>query len=144
MENNEMVTVSTIKNGLLFDGKRTEKALTFYPDSKVAYTAYAPVFCFLAENGIDCFLVKMPANLAVFGMDKTEDLMGKYNSYKDFYMAGHSLVGATIASYVADNLETFTGLALLGAYTTKSLILEPKNIFQIIYYLFFYKTCHFR
>ncbi len=124
LESSETVEVSEVKEGLFFDGAGTEKALIFYPGGKVEYTAYAPIVRGLAENGIDCFLVKMPANLAVFGVEKAEAIMERYGSYEDWYMAGHSLGGAMAASYVADNLEDFAGLALLAAYTTESLVPE--------------------
>lgn len=127
LESNEKVEVSEIKEGLFFDGTGTEKALIFYPGGKVEYTAYAPIVNGLAENGIDCFLVKMPCNLAVFGVNKAEAIMERYGSYEEWYMAGHSLGGAMAASYVANNLEDFAGLTLLGAYTTESLIPEPND-----------------
>ncbi len=124
LESTELVEISEIKEGLFFDGTGTEKALIFYPGGKVEYTAYAPIVRGLAENGIDCFLVKMPGNLAVFGVDKAEGIMERYKGYKDWYMAGHSLGGAMAASYVAEHLGDFAGLTLLGAYTTENLIPE--------------------
>ena len=105
LESSELVEVSEIKEGLFFDGAGTEKALIFYPGGKVEYTAYAPIVRGLAEHGIDCFLVKMPGNLAVFGINKAEGIMKKYSDYKDWYMAGHSLGGAMAARYVAEHLE---------------------------------------
>lgn len=127
LESSETVEVKEIKEGLFFDGIGNEKALIFYPGGKVEYTAYAPIVRGLAENGIDCFLVKMPGNLAVFGMNKAEGIVERYGGYKDWYMAGHSLGGAMAASYVAEHLEDFAGLVLLGAYTTESLIPKAEN-----------------
>ena len=131
LESSDTVEVSEVKEGLFFDGAGTEKALIFYPGGKVEYTAYAPIIRGLAENGMDCFLVKMPANLAVFGMDKAEAIMERYGSYKEWYMAGHSLGGAMAASYVSDNLEDFAGLVLLAAYPTESLIPEADEMDEV-------------
>ncbi len=127
LESSETVTVSEVKEGLLFDGIGTEKALIFYPGAKVEYTAYAPILRGLAENGMDCFLVKMPVNLAILGQDKAEDIMERYGNYKDWYLAGHSLGGAMAAAYVADNIEDFAGIVLLAAYPTESFI-DVKDI----------------
>lgn len=120
LQSSDTVAVSKIEDGLFFDGAGTEKAMVFYPGAKVEYTAYAPILHGLAEKGIDCFLMKMPANLAILGQDLAEDVMDDYH-YTDWYLAGHSLGGAMAASYVADNREDFAGLVLLAAYPTKSL-----------------------
>ena len=140
LESSETVKVSEVKEGLLFDGSVTDKALIFYPGGKVEYTAYAPIVRGLAENGIDCFLVKMPCNLAVFGMDKAEVIMERYGSYKDWYLAGHSLGGAMAASYVSDHLEDFAGLVLLAAYPTESLIPEADEVREDFFVLTVYGT----
>ena len=140
LENSENVEVKEIKEGLFFDSKGTEKALIFYPGGKVEYTAYAPIIRGLAEHGVDCFLVKMPCNLAVFGMDKAEAIMERYGSYKDWYMAGHSLGGAMAASYVSDNLEDFAGLVLLASYPTESLISEADEVQNDFWVLSMYGT----
>lgn len=121
LESSESVKVSDIREGLLFDGSGTQKALIFYPGAKVEYTAYAPILRGLAENGVDCFLVKMPGNLAILGQDKAEAIMERYGAYEEWYLSGHSLGGAMAAGYVADNLDDFAGLVLLAAYPAESL-----------------------
>lgn len=63
------------KDNIVFlDGSGTEHALIFYPGAKVEYTAYVPMFYTLAQQGVDCFVVKMPGNLAAFGMNKAEEI----------------------------------------------------------------------
>ncbi len=120
LQTTDTVTVSEIEEGLFFDGVGTQKALIFYPGAKVEYTAYAPIVRGLAELGMDCFLVKMPANLAILGEDIAEDILDDYH-YTDWYLAGHSLGGAMAANYVAEHREDFAGLVLLASYPTKSL-----------------------
>ena len=53
--------------------------LTFYPGGKVEETAYAPMLHYLAEQGMDVFLVKMPFRLAVFGMNKADHVMKQHD-----------------------------------------------------------------
>ena len=128
LENSELVEVSEIKEGLFFDGIGTEKALIFYPGAKVEYTAYVPLFYALVEQGIDCFVVKMPENLAILGMNRAEEIMAEY-SYDNWYLSGHSLGGAMAAGFAADNGEKLDGLVLLAAYPTANL---PETDFSVI------------
>lgn len=120
LTSSDTVTVSSIDTGMLFDGPGTTDALIFYPGAKVEAAAYAPLLKEIAENGIDCFLVKMPCNLAFFGINKADDIMADY-SYGHWYLAGHSLGGAMAASYAGKHLNDLDGLILLAAYSTSDL-----------------------
>lgn len=116
----DTVAVSEIAEGWYFDGAGTEDAVVFYPGAKVEATAYAPLLYQLAEQGVDCFLVKMPANLAFFGKNRASDLMEAY-AYENWYLAGHSLGGAMAAIYASEHEEALDGLIFLAAYSTKDL-----------------------
>lgn len=120
LQSGEGVTVTHEDNIVFLDGEGTEDALIFYPGAKVEYTAYVPMFYELAKQGVDCFVVKMPCNLAFFGMGKAADIMEEY-SYENWYLSGHSLGGAMAANYVAENGDNFAGLVLLAAYATGEL-----------------------
>lgn len=114
------VAVSEIADGLYVDGPGKENALIFYPGAKVEYTSYLPLFYGLAEQGVDCFLVEMPCNLAILGQNKAEDIMADYE-YEHWYLSGHSLGGAMAASWASGHLKELDGLILLAAYSTKDL-----------------------
>lgn len=60
--------------GWLFDGPGTEAALVFYPGAKVEAAAYAPVMVAIAEGGVDCYLCKMPLNIALMGKETAEKI----------------------------------------------------------------------
>ncbi len=120
LNGNDSVTVSEISEGLFLDGPGEENALIFYPGAKVEYTAYAPLFLQLAEQGVDCFLVKMPCNLAFLGQNKASGIMASYQ-YDHWYLSGHSLGGAMAASWASSHLNQLDGLILLAAYPTKNL-----------------------
>ena len=83
-------------------------------------TAYAPLLHSLAAEGMDVCLVKMPFRLAIFGMNKADDLMAEYD-YTHWYIGGHSLGGAIAADYAASHGQQLTGVVLLAAYATKPL-----------------------
>ena len=120
LTSSDTVTVSSTDTGMLFDGPGTKDALIFYPGAKVEAAAYAPLLKLIAESGIDCFLVKMPCNLAFFGINKADDIMADY-SYEHWYLSGHSLGGAMAASYAGKHLNDLDGLILLASYSTSDL-----------------------
>lgn len=130
LQGNEQVAVSEMEDGLFVDGPGEEAAVVFYPGAKVEYTAYLPLFYGLAEQGIDCFLIKMPCNLAIFGQNKAEDIMETYE-YKHWYLAGHSLGGAMAASYAAGHSKNLAGLILLAAYPTRDLTREQFSVLSV-------------
>lgn len=112
------VTVTEIPEGLFVDGPGTDQALIFYPGGKVEYSAYLPICYAMAENGLDCFIVKMPFNYAFFGINRADTIMDQY-SYDSYVMGGHSLGGAMAAIYTSKNPEQVDELLLLAAYSTK-------------------------
>lgn len=120
LQSTDTVQVTEISDGLFFDGSGIDTALIFYPGAKVEYTAYAPIMMELAENGVDCFLLEMPYNMAIFGMNQADEILSAY-SYESWYISGHSLGGAMAASYAAGHTEELDGVVLLAAYATESL-----------------------
>ena len=116
------LSITEIEEGYYFDGSGTDAALVFYPGAKVEAEAYAPLMRLLAESGTDCFLCRMPCNLALLDSDMADDIRGKYSSDK-WYIAGHSLGGATAAMLLAKE-DGWDGLILLAAYPTEE-INEP-------------------
>ena len=130
LQKKELVSVIEIEEGYYFDGIGETDAMIFYPGAKVEYTAYLPFLYQLAEQGMDCFLVKMPYNLAIFGKDKAEGIIDRYH-YQHWYLSGHSLGGAMAASYVSEHIEELDGLILLAAYPTKSLKSDSLSVVSI-------------
>ena len=116
----ENVTVVQMDYGWLFDGPSETDALIFYPGGKVEETAYAPLLRRLAEQGMDACLVKMPLRLAVFGVNKADQVM-KCHDYARWVVGGHSLGGAMAASYAAKHASRLEGVAMLAAYPTEAL-----------------------
>lgn len=130
MDGNTLVEIKEIEQGLYVDGPGDESALIFYPGAKVEYTAYLPLLSEMAEQGVDCFLIKMPCNLAFLGKDKAGNILDSYD-YSDWYLSGHSLGGAMAAAYAADHLDELRGLVLLAAYPTKDLKAEGFSVLSL-------------
>ena len=120
LRGSDSLRVSTVESGWFLDGPGSRDALIFYPGGKVEPTAYLPLLTTLAEDGIDCFLVKMPLNLAVFRMEAAAPIQKAY-AYDRWYIGGHSLGGACAALYAARHPNRLSGLVLLAAYATKPL-----------------------
>ena len=113
------VSVVKTSNGLLLDGPGNDTALIFYPGAKVEYTAYSPLFMNLSEEGIDCYLVEMPFNLAFLGQNSADEIIDEGN-YSHYFISGHSLGGAMAASYVNSTNKT-DGLILFASYSTSEI-----------------------
>ena len=115
----DKVNVTKIDNGLFVDGYGNDTALIFYPGAKVEYTSYLSMFCNLASKGVDCYLVEMPLNFAIFGENEADSIIDKTN-YTHYFMSGHSLGGYVASSYLSHTNRT-DGLILLAAYPTEKI-----------------------
>lgn len=120
LKSTENVTVTKTNSAWFFDGEGSDKALIFYPGGKVEETAYAPVLHKLAEKGVDCFLIKMPFRMAVFGANKADDIIRAYD-YDEFFIGGHSLGGSIAAGYALSHPDDLTGVIMLASYPTGKL-----------------------
>ncbi len=123
VENTLNVEVVGAKDYYRFDKVDHEatKGIVFYPGGKVDETAYAPLLLELAAEGYEVYLVKMPAKLAIFGMNAAEDIINEQSHIEEWTMMGHSLGGAMAASFSASHDEEIDKLVLLAAYSTEDL-----------------------
>ena len=119
LKNNNLVKVEKIDKDYYFDGPGTNDIFIFYPGGKVKKESYAPLLNKLAENGIDCYLVDMPFNLAILNINAANRVINNYQ-YESWYIGGHSLGGATASMYLSKN-DKLSGLILLAAYPTKKI-----------------------
>ncbi|MBR3807270.1 MAG: alpha/beta hydrolase [Lachnospiraceae bacterium] len=119
------------KDGIVYAPDEATKGLIFYPGGKVEYTAYIPLMEVLASEGIVCVLVEMPFNLAVLDMNAADGIQEQYPQVEQWYIGGHSLGGAMAATYLADHVNLYEGLILLGAYSTEDLSKEKVRVLSI-------------
>lgn len=113
------VSVIETSNGLFLDGPGNDSAVIFYPGAKVEYTSYLPLLTDLTKRGVDCYLVKMPFNIAFFGEDTADEIINAGN-YTHYYLAGHSLGGVVASDYV-NKTNRSDGLILISAYPTSKI-----------------------
>ncbi|MBR6253033.1 MAG: hypothetical protein IKR04_04250 [Clostridia bacterium] len=112
MKSTDAVKISEENEYFFFDGSREDVALIFYPGAKVEEKAYARLMNLIAQNGIDCYLVKLPFRLALFNANGADDIIKK-NNYKQVYVGGHSLGGVIAGNYAYENMDKVDGLVLV-------------------------------
>ena len=116
------VSVEKVGNGLFLDGPGNDSALIFYPGAKIEYTSYLPLFMDLADDGVDCFIVEMPCNLAFLGIDSADSIIAnKDYDYDKWYISGHSLGGVMASYYAINHTDNLDGLILLASYPADDL-----------------------
>ncbi len=101
---------------IALDSSGEDIGFIFYPGAKVEYTAYLPLLEKVMEQGIDCYLVEMPFNLAILGQSRAEDVMEAHSEIDTWYIGGHSMGGAFAGNYASDHQGEISGVVLLGAY----------------------------
>ncbi|MCR5702402.1 MAG: alpha/beta hydrolase [Lachnospiraceae bacterium] len=130
IKSDDSVSVNRIDSGYYFDGPGTDSAFIFYPGAKVQPEAYAPMLNKLAKEGVDCFLVVVPHDMAMFGINKANNIIDGYN-YKKWYVGGHSLGGAMAGIYASNNNDKISGIVFLAAFSVKK-IDEKDKVLSII------------
>jgi dienelactone hydrolase len=121
MKSDDKVEV-TNEESIMFTPKNVQAstALIIYPGGKVAPEAYAPIARSFAKQGIKTIIVKMPFNLAIFGINKADIVVGQYGDIENWYITGHSLGGVMAARYAKNHQDTIDGLILWASYPEAS------------------------
>ena len=102
--------------------------IVFYPGGFVEYDAYAQLGYLLSLEGFNVYILKMPINLAILGVNRFNQVYNQNESDLPWYIGGHSLGGASASIYAIDHLENISGLFFLGAYPANQSDLSSKNI----------------
>lgn len=116
----ERVSIEDKGKYIFYDGPGTDTALIFYPGAKVDEKAYEALMVGIAEEGTDCFLVKMPLHRAFFGKSRADIIMKSYD-YDAWLMGGHSLGGSMAAEYTKSHGDAVDGLVFLASFSASDL-----------------------
>ncbi len=100
--------------------------IVYYPGGLVKAESYLYQGMLLYEAGYDVIIVKMPLNLAILNREAFLDFYDDSNG--PYYIAGHSLGGASAAYVARDYPDKIDGLILLAAYPPSSVDLSDKNL----------------
>ena len=109
MESNANVTVQDNGNFIVFTPTSTTPitGFIFYPGGHVDCRSYAPVAQEIARLGYMVSIVRMPLSLAVFGINKADEVITAYPKMRYWVIGGHSLGGSMAASYTRKNTDKY-------------------------------------
>jgi hypothetical protein len=106
----------------------------FYPGGKVEAEAYASVLHDIAAEGFLVVDVPMPFDLAVFGVNRAEDVIAANPQIDTWVIGGHSLGGVMAAEYAAVNLDLISGVAFWASYPAEESPLRQSGLAVISIY----------
>lgn len=117
MQSDAAVTVTDQDGIIQFEPVSTSKqpSVLFYPGAFVDPESYSPWARQLAEAGYRTYIVRMPLDLAVMGMNKADQVIESHPD-ETFVLGGHSLGGAMAARYAAEHADQLAGVFFMGAY----------------------------
>jgi hypothetical protein len=127
LESDSAVIVST-KDWIIFEPVISNKNVGFviYPGGRIDFRSYAPMAHRIAAEGYFVVIVRMPLNLAVFGVNIASDIIKLYSQTTSWVIGGHSLGGTMAAQFAHENPSEVKGLVLWAAYPAAGTDL-PKN-----------------
>jgi len=109
----------------------SDTGFIFYPGGLVDPAAYAPLMKSLADQGITSVIVPMPLDLAVFGVNKANDVIAAYPEIKHWIIGGHSLGGSMAAEFVKGHPGVINGIAFMGSYPANDMTQQPIQVVTI-------------
>jgi hypothetical protein len=107
--------------------------LIFYPGGLVDPAAYAPLMRQLSDGGVLAIIVPMPLDLAVFGVNRADEVIAADSDVDTWIIGGHSLGGAMAAEYLKKKPDAVDGLVFLASYPSDSTDLSatPAKVLSI-------------
>ena len=125
LEPDSAVIVSTT-DWLVFQPAISNKSVGFiiYPGGRVDFRSYAPMAHRIAAKGYLVVIVRMPFNLAVFGVNIARDVIKSYSQISTWVISGHSLGGTMAAQFAHENPSEVNGLVLWQHIRHRELICQ--------------------
>lgn len=130
LESDSEVFVSTDLDRIVFQPLLSSENVGFiiYPGGRVDFRSYAPIAHRIAAKGYLVIIVRMPFNLAVFGVNKASDVIKSYPEIRSWAIGGHSLGGTMAAQFAHENPSDIKGLVLWAAYPASGTDLSKDNL----------------
>lgn len=95
---------------------KSTTGVIFYPGAKVQAESYAVIASGLASRGYTTIIVKMPFNLAFFGVNKADKVISNHPEIQTWAIMGHSMGGVFASDYAVNNQNKIKGVIYLAAY----------------------------
>jgi len=90
--------------------------IIFYPGAKVQPESYSVIASQLAANGYTTIIVKMPFNLAIFGVNRANDVIANHPEINSWVIGGHSLGGVFASDYAVNHQDKIKGVVYMASY----------------------------
>lgn len=118
LESNANVTVEDKGDFIVFTPTSHTPITGFilYPGGHVDYRSYAPIAQKIASHGYRVSMVKMPLSLAVFGIDRADEVISAYPDMRYWVIGGHSLGGSMASAYARSHSDKVQGVAFWASY----------------------------
>jgi dienelactone hydrolase len=122
LESNANVTVQDKGNFIVFTPTSHIPITGFilYPGGHVDFRSYAPIAQEIASHGYRVSIVRMPLSLAVFGIDRADEVISAYPDMRYWVIGGHSLGGSMAAAYARSHSDKVQGVAFWASYPSTS------------------------
>ena len=129
LETDLAVIVSTT-DWLVFQPAFSNRSVGFviYPGGRVDFRSYAPMAHRIAAKGYLVVIVRMPLNLAVFGVNIASAVIKSFSQIGSWVIGGHSLGGTMAAQFAHENPTKVKGLVLWAAYPASGTDLAKDNL----------------
>jgi Alpha/beta hydrolase family len=113
VNNNDFITFTPT-------GKKSTTGIIIYPGAKIQAEAYSVIASKLATNSYTTIIVKMPFNLAFFGVDKADEVIANHSEINTWVIAGHSLGGVFASEYAVNHQDKIKGVIYIAAYPSSN------------------------
>ncbi len=120
----------TENNGEYLDGyvkfdHNSDNGLIFFTGAKVEPEAYS----YLNEvSDANIYIVDSPFNFAMGNADAATEIIEAESDVTNWYVGGHSLGGVVASMYAEDNVDTISGVVLLGSYPQAEVTSDMKYL----------------
>ncbi len=95
---------------------RERGGVILYPGAYVDVRGYVPTLKPLAEAGYRVVVVRMPFELAIFGIDRAADVIAEHTDLRHWVIVGHSVGGAMAAMFADRHREALDGVIIWDSY----------------------------
>ncbi len=118
LTSNENYTVQDSSNSITFTPtkNKTSTGIIFYPGAKIQPEAYSVMASKLAQKGYTTVIVKMPFNLAIFGVDNANNIIKQHSEIDTWVIGGHSMGGVFASDFAVNHQDKIKGVIYLASY----------------------------
>ncbi|MBL8201372.1 MAG: alpha/beta hydrolase [Chromatiales bacterium] len=101
-------------------GELPATGVILYPGAGCDVRGYSPVLRRVADRGYLVVAVPMPLNMAIFGINRADEVRAAFPGVRRWVIAGHSMGGAMAARYAHQHPDDLAGLIIWDSRPAES------------------------